>query len=718
MAKAVKPILTVVAAVVGFMVAGPLGAVIGAGIGYASADLVQQIINPGFDVPDTNEAAANQNQGVLVNKAGTNNNIPVVYGRRRMGGSRVFVSTEGENNKYLHIVLAISEGEIDAFEEIYMDDRLAWQGTSSHGSRFSANQGKFQGLMDFETFHGTDNQTASNLTIGVGGWSNQHRLRGLAYISFRLKWLKIESAEDRDESPWSSIPNITVVMRGKKVADAGTFPSDSITRATAYNNETVGYNVNPINCLLDYLRNPIYGKGLSNDKINFKSFRDEAFRWQKLQDGVTDATDDQFHECNAVVFTDRTIFQNTKTFLFNCRAALPYQDGRFSVRVEDNRQDTSTYGTTSTSVMTVGEDAIIGTVNLEGDNVKGKVNKVIVTYMGGRQGDLLTNEAVEYTYPEPDSALSEQYLEEDNNRVNELRLTFEHITQDSVARKYAEVALKKSRFRSKTVSFTGDASLHQMQVNDIFTLVHSGLGINGKFRVKSIQFNADYTFSILAEEHNDLIYGGNVTPYRRKTPIVAYTGSTVPIYIDTITGNVVHIGNKSDAPLPAGGYTAPSTVPAEINTNPGVKYTSAELEAGLAAGNVQAIVNGEIIYSEPDVLPTPVITSAIVENDQYGAKKVKIFFETTEEPVVARVGALTFNSREQRYFSTPILNGSTAMRDGFVLWEGVNPDRARFGAFNAKVRFYGSSNDLVSTSEAVTVDFAGIAPNNIIFEEL
>ena len=692
-----------------------VGGLIGAGIGYASADLVNAIINPGFDVPGANDAAASQNEGVLVNKNGTNNSIPVVYGRRRIGGSRVFVSTEGENNKYLHIVLAVSEGEIDAFEEIYIDDVLAWQGTSSHATRYEANQGKFQGLMTFETFHGTDNQTASNLTIGVGGWSNQHRLRGLAYISFRLTWVKIESAEDQDKSPWSNIPNITVVVRGKKVADSTAF-ADSITRATAYASETETYSVNPISCLLDYLRNPVYGKGLSNDKINFKSFRDEAIRWGKLQDGTTTATGDQFHECNAVVFTDRTLFQNVKTFLFNCRAALPYQDGRFSVRVEDNRQDTSTYGTASTPVMTVGEDQIIGAVNLEGDNVKGKVNRVIITYLGGRQGDVLTNESVEYTYPPADSALAEQYLAEDNDRLNELRLTFEHITQDSVAQKYAEVALKKSRFRSKILSFQGDASLHQLQVNDIFTMVHSGLGINGKFRVKSIQFNADYTFSIIAEEHNDLIYGGNVTPYKRKTPVIGYSGSSVPVYIDKSTGNVVHVGNKSDAPLPDD-WTAPSTVPAEYNTVP-VKYTSAELEAAMQAGTLIAINNGELILAEPDVLPTPVITSATVENDQYGAKRVKIFFETTEEPIVARVGALTFNSREQRYFSTPILNGSTAMRDGFVLWEGVNPDRARFGAFNAKVRFYGSSNDLVSTSEAVTVDFAGIAPNNIIFEEL
>jgi hypothetical protein len=715
MGGVVEAVTTVVGAAVGFFVAGPIGLIIGAGLGYASADIVNAIINPGFDVPTAGfNQAEQQNQGVLVNKAGTNNSIPVIYGRRRVGGTRVFVSTEGENNKYLHIVLAVSEGEIAGYDEIYCDDFLAWSGSTTHGQTYEANQGKYAGNMTFQAFHGTTNQTASSLTLGVGGWSNQHRLRGIAYISFRLKWLKIESAEDQDNSPWSNIPNITIVTRGRKVADATLF-ANSITRGTAYNSESTIYTLNPISCLLDFLRNPIYGKGLSNDKINFKSFRDEATRWSNDTNGnFINENSSQFHQINAVIFTDRSLFDNTKTLLFNCRAALPYQDGRFSVRVEDNRNDTSTYGRTSTSAMTVGEDQIIGSVNLEGDNVKGKVNRVIVTYMGGRQGNILTNESVEYTYPEPDTALANQYLDEDNNRVNELRLTFEHITQDSVARKYAEVALKKSRFRSKILSFTGDASLHQLQVNDIFTMVHSGLGINGKFRVKSIQFNADYTFSIIAEEHNDNVYGGEVVPYQRKTPTVSTTGSSIPVYRDTITGDIVHIGNKSDAPLPPD-YVAPSTVPTEYATVP-VKYTAQELNEALATGRVIAIVDGDIILAEPDVIPKPVITSATVGYDQYGQYEIRIFFEKSDEPSIEAVKLLVFNHREQKYFQNQYVPSSTAMRDGFLITT-TNTDRSRFGEFNVKIQFAGKNGNLVETSEAVTIDFTGLVPNNIVFEE-
>jgi hypothetical protein len=705
MGGATNIVTAVVGAVVGFFVGGPVGAAIGFAAGFASGDLVNAIINPGFDVPnyaDVNSGIS-QNDGVTVNKQGTNLFVPVVYGRRRIGGNRVFVSTEGATNEYLHIVLVLCEGEINRITEIYVDDLLAWSGSSSHGQRFSANQGKFSNLMDFETYHGTANQTAAPLTLGVGGWSNDHRLRGLAYISFKLKWLKIEKTEDRDASPWNGLPNISCVVEGRKIANATTF-ADSTTRGTSYDSETVAYNINPVNCLLDYLRNPVYGKGLGNDKIDFRSFRNEATRWGYLSDGTTVATGDQFHECNAVIFTDRSIMENVKSMLFNIRAALPYQDGRFSVRVEDNRQDTSTYGSNSTAVMTVGEDAIIGTINIESENVAGKYNAVTVTYMGGRQGSVLTNESVEYTYPETDTALETQYLTEDNNRVNELKFTLEHVSQDSIARKYAEVALKKSRFRGKILTFTGDASLHQLQVNDIFTLNYTGLGINGKFRVKSIQFNADYTFSIIAEEHNDLVYGGNVEPFRRRTPVQVATGDVLPIYRDIVSGNVVHIGNKSDAPVPVD-YVSPIGYPVIIQ-----KYTYEELEAGLAAGNVIGVVNGEIIYATPVFIPKPVIISTKTELNNYGHVQLTVFIEKTNEPNIERADFLYYEPRFQSYQSISPSNSSTAPKDGYVNAGPWNP--FVWKSVNIIVRFSGKNGAAGTSSQAVTVDLTTLGVNN------
>ena len=72
--------------------------------------LVSAISSPfgaNIDVPDydigTDQSQAIQ--GVLLNKDSAISHVPVVYGTRKLGGTRVFVSTDGTNNKYLYVTL-------------------------------------------------------------------------------------------------------------------------------------------------------------------------------------------------------------------------------------------------------------------------------------------------------------------------------------------------------------------------------------------------------------------------------------------------------------------------------------------------------------------------------------------------------------------------------------------------------------------------------------
>lgn len=708
----------VVGAVVGFIVGGPVGAVVGAVAGFGAADTVNAIINPGFAVPNIQiPQAREQLQGITINKSGTDTTLPVLYGSRHMGGSRVFVSTEGADNQFLHIVLAVCEGEISGFREIYCDDKLAWSGRSDHGRRYEASIGKFAGYMSFETYHGLPfqqfNNNGTHITLGVGGWTPAHRLQGVAYIAFKLRWLKIVNPEDQDRTPWASIPNITVVTDGRVVANAAVF-ANTVDRSIPYGAETQVFNVNPVSCLLDYLRNPLYGKGLSNSRIDFASFRREAQRWAVSQDGSTALSSDRFQQCNAVVFTDRTVFDNVQTFLYNMQAALPYFDGRFSVTVEDNRNNATRYGTTSQSVMTIGEDAIIGQLTVEGDNVHGKFNRIVVTYPGGRQGARVTNELIELQHPEAGSALAAAVLAEDNNRENTHEIVLEHVTQDNMARKFAQVHLAKSRFRNKTVTFVADASAHQLTINDIFTLTHSGLGINGRFRVKNIQFNNDYTFSILAEEHDDQVYGGDVEPFTRRAPVFISLGDgTAPEYRDLIRDQVIFKGNKSDL----------ETQPVELTFTPGVLdpepgepgppagppvfYTLAELEAGLAAGNVIAVINGSIVYAEPEYIPiltAPQITSVEIRNDPRfgsGVYDIRINFKPNLEPTITRTTILNYSER-LGWQENSVSNGTTASAQGFIELSGITTSPTPIKLY--KIKFTGKGS---SVSDEFAVDLAG-----------
>ena len=77
------------------------------------------------EVPDfgTNDFEETE-RGILVNKQSNNACIPVVYGERKVGGTRVFVETSGTDNTYLYVALVLCEGEINSIEEIRVDDKV------------------------------------------------------------------------------------------------------------------------------------------------------------------------------------------------------------------------------------------------------------------------------------------------------------------------------------------------------------------------------------------------------------------------------------------------------------------------------------------------------------------------------------------------------------------------------------------------------------------
>jgi len=60
-----------------------------------------------FDMPEmpSPENFDQTQQGILVNKQSNVANIPIVYGQRKIGGTRVFVATGGTDNKFLYVCL-------------------------------------------------------------------------------------------------------------------------------------------------------------------------------------------------------------------------------------------------------------------------------------------------------------------------------------------------------------------------------------------------------------------------------------------------------------------------------------------------------------------------------------------------------------------------------------------------------------------------------------
>ena len=148
------------------------------------------------EVPDfgTNDFEETE-RGVLLNKQSNNASIPVVYGERKIGGTRIFIETSGTDNEFLYIALVLSEGEINSIEEITVDDKVVTfdgaltdntqRTVASSDSNFYKDGASY---ITIEPHFGTDGQSASSLLSTLSSWGNNHKLSGICYLALKFKW--------------------------------------------------------------------------------------------------------------------------------------------------------------------------------------------------------------------------------------------------------------------------------------------------------------------------------------------------------------------------------------------------------------------------------------------------------------------------------------------------------------------------------------------------
>ena len=126
-------------------------------------------------------------KGILLNKQSNDASIPVIYGTRLVGGTRVFMQTSGTDNTYLYMAIVLCEGEINDITEIRIDDKpvtfasdLADNTAVEVGSGDSNFYKDSASLIRVEPHFGSDSQSASSLLSTLTSWGSKHRLRGIA----------------------------------------------------------------------------------------------------------------------------------------------------------------------------------------------------------------------------------------------------------------------------------------------------------------------------------------------------------------------------------------------------------------------------------------------------------------------------------------------------------------------------------------------------------
>ena len=434
------------------------------------------------DVPDfgTNDFEETE-RGILVNKQSNNACVPVIYGERLVGGTRVFIETSGTDNTYLYVALVLSEGEVNSIEQIRVDDKVVtFDGALTHGTvrEVASSDSNFYkdstSHIQIQAFMGTDDQVASSVLTPLSSWGSNHRLRGICYLALRFKW---------NQDVFGGIPTVQAKVKGKKI----------VTLASNLSEQTASFSTNPAFCLLDYLRNERYGKGIATSSLDLQSFYDASQVCVTQVTPFSGGSDINLFDCNAVVDTSKKVIDNVRDIIKGMRGYLPYVQGKYKLVIE----------TTGTASVSLTEDDIIGGYALASPTKNSKFNRVIVSFINPDRNFQVD----EIQFPPIDDsglASADQHATmktADGGFLLEGRFDFRTITSPYQAEEMAEIILRRSR-ESLGLSINCGFKAYELHIGDIVNVTLTSLGFSSKaFRVLSMTFREDYTIDLNLVEY-------------------------------------------------------------------------------------------------------------------------------------------------------------------------------------------------------------------------
>ena len=456
------------------------------------------------EVPDfgTNDFEETE-RGILVNKQSNNASIPIVYGERLIGGTRVFIQTSGTDNEFLYVALVLSEGEINSIEEIRVDEKVVtFDGALSDNVQRSvaSSDSNFykdaQSYITIEPHFGADGQSASSLLSTLSSWGTNHKLSGICYLALKFKW---------NSDVFGGIPNVTAKIKGRKV----------VTLDSSLNESSPTFSTNPAFCLLDYLRNERYGKGIATSNIDLQSFRDASQICITQVTPFSSGSDINIFDTNAVLDTSKKVIDNVRELLRGCRGYLPYVQGKYRLVIE----------TTGSASVSLTEDDILNGFTLASPTKNSKFNRVIATFINPDRNF----QADQITFPPTDDSSlpsADQHATmktADGGFLLEGRFDFATITSPYQAEEMAEIILRRSR-ESLGLNITAGFNAYKLHIGDIVNITLSSLGFSAKaFRVIEMVFNADYTITLSLVEHQDSFY-----TFATKGQVASTPATTLP----------------------------------------------------------------------------------------------------------------------------------------------------------------------------------------------
>jgi hypothetical protein len=224
----VPPAIPLVAAVAGAAVTSAVGTGIAAGLLGAVTSFAINAIGGSLlakKPKQSNFTSAIADQGFKQNARQSDDTALMIYGRARVGGTIAFIESsntgldsdnvsQSGDNIFLHMVICHAIHEVESFDEFFLNDEPVT--INSNGFVQDApylKDGK--SYVRIKTYLGSNTQVAdSDLINETQSWQSTDRLRGIAYTYIRYQW--------NQDVFTNGIPNLNVVIKGKKVYDPRT----------------------------------------------------------------------------------------------------------------------------------------------------------------------------------------------------------------------------------------------------------------------------------------------------------------------------------------------------------------------------------------------------------------------------------------------------------------------------------------------------------------
>ena len=410
------------------------------------------------------------NEGITIQDNSPSNTapIPVIYGRRTVGGTRIFMETTGVDSKFLHYILLVAEGEVTQLNQVYINGTELYNANGTINARFRG--GDLDTAMIKLNFHlGTDNQLADqDLIAATAKWNSNMKLSGLAYAYIRLEY---------DTEVWSNgLPIITFDVLGKKVRDIRNTTDDALG--------LLRHSTNPALCLRDFLINDRYGRSISASEIDDASFIIAANYCD--EEVIIEGNTHIRYEANGVVNVSQSAMETVGRLLTSCRGFLVYTGGKYKIVLD--KIDSSTFS--------FDEDNMIEGVTIAVGS-KSTIWNRCKTVFFNKDKEWQTDYSIQE---------STAYRTADNGLVLEGAMQLPFTSNSATASMIARQSMNQSR-ESMVVTFRGTIDSLQVECGDVISITSASMGwTSKKFRVLVISMEALDEINFTAKEYNDDVY--------------------------------------------------------------------------------------------------------------------------------------------------------------------------------------------------------------------